>query len=76
MDVDERGQSGVTNEIVKMINEAWAEATEKAKRDKEQIATAMLRDGMSPDKVAQLTGLSIRAVNQLKASSGISKKSA
>ena len=46
-----------------------------AKRDMEQTAMALLKDGMSPDKVAEVTRLSKKDVNRLKASLGATQKS-
>ena len=78
MDVDERGQSAVSDEFAKLLTENWAEATAKAtakaKADMEQTAMALLKDGMSPDKVAEVTRLSKKDVNRLKASLGSTKK--
>ncbi len=80
MDADERGQSAVSDEFAKLLNDNWAEAMAKAKeeamRDKEQIAIALLRKGMPPKEVAEVTRLSKKDVNRLKASLGSTKKSA
>lgn len=71
MGADERGQSGVSDEFARVLDEIWeeatAEATEKAKRDMEQTAMALLKMGMPPQEVAEVTRLSKKDVNRLKA---------
>ena len=91
MDVSERGQSAVSDEFAKLLTENWAEATAKAtaeataktraeyeakaKADMEQTAMALLKDGMPPKKVAEVTRLSKKDVNRLKASLGSTQNS-
>ena len=77
----------MSDEFAKLLTENWAEAAAKAaaktraedeakaKADMEQTAMALLKDGMSPDKVAEVTRLSKKDVNRLKASLGATKKS-
>ena len=68
MDVNERGQSAVSDEFARVISETWAEA-------KRETAAALLKKGMPPQEVAEVTGLDIRDLNRLKASLGATKKS-
>ena len=55
--------------------EARAEDEAKAKADMEQTAMALLRKGMPPKEVAEVTRMSKKDVNRLKASLGSTKKS-